>query len=126
MQNEWPFEFPGTYWIDEKEEHAVLNVLRNGSLFRYYGLGEPSSVDKLEECACEFYGVKYALAANSGTGALITSLMALGIDPESEVTIRKLMKSKKGYRSLKREWRVFDAARLLRVAVRDHAAYTNP
>ena len=74
MANEWPFEFPGAYWIDEQEEQAVLDVLRNGSLFRYYGLGEPSYVDKLEEQACEFYGVKHALAVNSGTGALITCL----------------------------------------------------
>ena len=91
MQNEWPFEFPGTYWIDEQEENAVLDVLRNGSLFRYYGLGEPSYVDKLEERACEFYGVKYALAVNSGTGALMASLMALDIGPGSEVIIPAFM-----------------------------------
>ena len=91
MGTEWPFEFPGTYWIDEQEEQAVLDVLRNGSLFRYYGLSEPSYVDKLEEQAREFYGAKYALAVNSGTGALITCLTSLGIGPGSEVIIPAFM-----------------------------------
>ena len=91
MGTEWPFEFPGTYWIDEQEEQAVLDVLRNGSLFRYYGLSEPRYVDKLEELAREFYGVKYALAVNSGTGALITCLTSLGIGPGSEVIIPAFM-----------------------------------
>ncbi len=91
MGTEWPFEFPGTYWIDEQEEQAVLDVLRNGSLFRYYGLSEPSYVDKLEEQAREFYGVKYALAVNSGTGALVTCLTSLGIGPGSEVIIPAFM-----------------------------------
>ena len=91
MGTEWPFEFPGTYWIDEQEEHAVLDVLRNGSLFRYYGLSEPGYVDKLEEQAREFYGAKYALAVNSGTGALVTCLTSLGIGPGSEVIIPAFM-----------------------------------
>ncbi|MDE0299651.1 MAG: DegT/DnrJ/EryC1/StrS family aminotransferase [Candidatus Poribacteria bacterium] len=91
MASDWPFEFPGTYWIDEQEERAVLDVLRNGSLFRYYGLGEPSYVDKLEEQACRFYGVKHTLAVNSGTGALITCLTTLGIGPGSEVIIPAFM-----------------------------------
>ena len=91
MASEWPFEFPGTYWIDEQEEQAVLDVLRNGSLFRYYGLAEPTYVDKLEKRAREFYGVKHALAVNSGTGALITCLTTLGIGPGSEVIIPAFM-----------------------------------
>lgn len=91
MGNEWPFEFPGTYWIDEQEEQAVLDVLRNGSLFRYYGLREPSYVDKLEERARQFYSVNYALAVNSGTGALVTCLTSLGIGPGSEVIIPAFM-----------------------------------
>ena len=47
----WPYEFPGAYWLDEKEEKAVLDVLRNGSLFRYYGLNKPSFADKFEAMA---------------------------------------------------------------------------
>ncbi|HPS55702.1 MAG TPA: hypothetical protein PLP05_08895, partial [Sedimentisphaerales bacterium] len=41
------------------------------SMFRYYGLNSPSYVDSLEAAARKFYSVKYVLALNSGTGALI-------------------------------------------------------
>jgi dTDP-4-amino-4,6-dideoxygalactose transaminase len=83
----WPFEFPGAYWLDEKEDKAVLDVLHKGSLFRYYGLHRPSFADKFEALAREFYGVKYALAVNSGTGALSVAMNALGIGPGCEVII---------------------------------------
>ena len=51
MSEQWAFEFPGAYWLDEEEERAVLDVLRNGSLFRYYGLHAPRYVDALESAA---------------------------------------------------------------------------
>ena len=91
MTVEWPYEFPGAYWLDEEEERAVLDVLRKGSLFRYYGLGEPSYVDALEAAAREFYGVRYALAVNSGTGALIAAMNALDIGPGCEVIVPAFM-----------------------------------
>lgn len=83
----WPQEFPGVHWIDEQEEQAVLDVVRNGSLFRYYGLKPARHVDELEQAARQFYGVKHALAINSGTGALICAMTALGVGPGSEVII---------------------------------------
>lgn len=83
----WPQEFPGAHWIDDQEEAAVLDVLRHGSLFRYYGLKPARHVDAFEAAAREFYGVKHALAVNSGTGALICSMNALGIGPGCEVII---------------------------------------
>ncbi len=88
---DWPYEFPGAYWLDEQENKAVLDVLQNGSLFRYYGLNKPSYVDTFEETARKFYGAKYALGLNSGTGALITAMTALGIGPGSEVIIPAFM-----------------------------------
>ena len=91
MKTDWPYEFPGAYWQDEQEEQAVLDVLRNGSLFRYYGLKEPTHVDAYEAAAREFYGVKYALAVNSGTGALITAMTSLGIGPGCEVILPAFM-----------------------------------
>jgi dTDP-4-amino-4,6-dideoxygalactose transaminase len=91
MKIDWPHEFPGAYWLGEEEEEAVLDVLKNGSMFRYYGLKQPSYVDKLEESAKRFYGVKYALGINSGTGALICSMMAMGIGPGCEVIIPSFM-----------------------------------
>lgn len=87
MSFQWPQEFPGAHWIDGQEEQALLDVLRNGSMFRYYGLHQPHYVDEYERAACEFYGVKHALALNSGTGALICSMTALGIGPGCEVIV---------------------------------------
>ena len=41
MKIKWPEPFPGAYWLDEREEKAVLDVLRRKSLFRFYGLKKP-------------------------------------------------------------------------------------
>jgi 8-amino-3,8-dideoxy-alpha-D-manno-octulosonate transaminase len=83
----WPEPFPGVHWIDREEEEAVLEVLRGGSLFRYFGKSPPQFVAQLEATAREFYGVKHALAVNSGTGALMTAMIAMGIGPGSEVIV---------------------------------------
>jgi dTDP-4-amino-4,6-dideoxygalactose transaminase len=91
MKVDWPFEFPGAYWVDAAEEQVALDVLRNGSLFRYYGLGAAKYADLYEAAARDFYGAKYALGLNSGTGALITSLNALGIGPGCEVILPAFM-----------------------------------
>ena len=87
MKVNWPYEFPGAYWLDEKEDIAVQDVLHNGSLFRYYGLNSPKYVDALEEAARNFYRVKQALALNSGTGALTAAMTAMEIGPGCEVII---------------------------------------
>src|SRR3989339_960220 len=87
MNTDWPREFPGTYWIDEKEEKAVVDVVKNGSLFRYYGLNEAKYVNTFEAKAKKYYGCKYALGVNSGTGALITCIQALGVGPGCEVIV---------------------------------------
>ncbi|MBI3986757.1 MAG: DegT/DnrJ/EryC1/StrS family aminotransferase [Lentisphaerae bacterium] len=83
----WPGEFPGAHWVDVQEEQAVLDVLRNGSLFRYYGIGAPAAVDRFEAAACAYYGAPYALAVNSGTGALLAAMSALGVGPGGEVIV---------------------------------------
>ncbi len=87
----WPNEFPGVHWINREEEDVVLDVIRNGSMFRYYGVNAPSYVDKLEDAAKDFYNVKYALGVNSGTGALISVMAALDIGPGSEVIVPSFM-----------------------------------
>ena len=87
MKVNWPKEFPGVHWIDKQEEKAVLDVLHNKSPFRYYGLRKPKYVEALETFACKFYSTKYALAVNSGTGALMTAMTALGIGPGMEVIL---------------------------------------
>lgn len=88
---DWPYEFPGAYWLDQREEDAVLDVLRNGSLFRYYGLKPATHADAYEAAARAFYGTPYALGLNSGTGALIVSHTALGIGPGCEVIVPAFM-----------------------------------
>ncbi len=88
---DWPFEFPGAYWIDEKEENAVVDVIKNGSLFRYYGLHNAKYVDVFEAKAKKYYGSQYALGINSGTGALITCMQALGVGPGCEVIVPSYM-----------------------------------
>lgn len=91
MTIDWPYEFPGAYWLDQQEDQAVLDVLHKGSLFRYYGLGQPKYADTYEAQARRFYGVQHALAINSGTGALVTAMMALGIGPGCEVIVPAFM-----------------------------------
>ena len=87
----WPEEFPGAHWLDSREESAIMDVLKNGSLFRYYGLNAPKWVDKFEAAAKEYYDVDYALTVNSGTGALICSMKALGVGPGCEVIVPSFM-----------------------------------
>jgi len=87
MKITWPEPFPGVHWVDQEEEEAVQAVIRGGALFRYYGKSQPRFTAKLEATAREFYGVKHALAINSGTGALMTAMTALGIGPGCEVIV---------------------------------------
>lgn len=87
MHIDWPGEFPGTHWLDAREEDVVLDVLRSRALFRHYGPAKPKYVAALEAAARDFYGTKHALAVNSGSGALATAMAALGIGPGSEVII---------------------------------------
>lgn len=87
MKSDWPSGFPGMNWLDQQEEEAVVDVLRKGALFRYYGLQPPAYVNQLEQYACTFYGVRRALAVNSGTGALCTAMSALGIGPGAQVIV---------------------------------------
>jgi 8-amino-3,8-dideoxy-alpha-D-manno-octulosonate transaminase len=87
MKIKWPAPYPGAHWLDQREDRAVLDVLHRRSLFRYYGLKKPKYVEALEQTACGYYGAKYALGVNSGTGALFTAMTALGIGPGGEVIV---------------------------------------
>ena len=83
-----PPMFPGGLEVGEEEKKAVLEVLDHKYLFRYYGPEEFSSrVKLLEEEFAKKMGVKYALAVNSCTSALIASLVAVGVGPGDEVII---------------------------------------
>lgn len=84
-----PDMFPGASQIDEREERAVVEVIRSKNLFRQYGPTEPHQyhVKHFEEEFAAYLGVSQALAVNSGTSALMAGLAALGIGPGDEVIV---------------------------------------
>jgi len=83
-----PPMFPGGMEIGSEEKAAVLEVLEGRTLFRYYGpVDFDSRVARLEQEFAAHFGVRHALALSSGTAALITALVALGIGPGDEVIV---------------------------------------
>ncbi len=82
-----PLEFPGAHYMDELEVEAVTRVLRARSTFRFYGLDPQRETETFEAEFARFIGVKYALAVGSGTGALHTTLAALGVGPGQEIIV---------------------------------------
>lgn len=80
--------YPGGLEIGEEEKKAVMQVLDDKYLFRYYGpKNVESRVKKFEEEFAAKIGVEYSLATNSCTSALISSLVALGVGPGDEVIV---------------------------------------
>lgn len=83
-----PHMFPGGMMIDGNEEQAVLEVLRSKRLFRYYGPYEAKSkVEEFEKKFASTVGTNHALGLNSCTNALITALLAAGVQPGDEVIV---------------------------------------
>jgi len=90
MKTEVSFGGPGAYVIGEEEKKEVMDVLESGYLFRYGSEDDPNFKKKvftLEQEFSRLIGVKYAVAVNSGTSALLTCLAALGIGPGDEVIV---------------------------------------
>ena len=80
--------FPGGLSYDEKEEQAVMEVLKSKRLFRYYGPYESvSRVEDFEKAFAAYSGTEYCLALNSCTNALIAALIAAGLQPGDEVIV---------------------------------------
>ncbi|NPV09638.1 MAG: DegT/DnrJ/EryC1/StrS family aminotransferase [Anaerolineae bacterium] len=83
-----PPMFPGGMEIGEEEKQAVLEVLESRNLFRYYGpTRAPSKVAAFEKAFASHMDSTYALGVSSGTGALHTALVALGVGPGDEVIV---------------------------------------
>ncbi len=81
---------PGMELIGEEEKRELLEVLEAGYLFRYGSPEDPAfkaKVYKLEQEVAKWAGVKYGVAVNSGTSALLVALGGLGIGPGDEVIV---------------------------------------
>jgi len=85
---------PGMDIIGEEEIKEVMEVLKTGYLFRYgISLGkdvDPRFLGKVYQCEkeiAEYAGVKYGVAVNSGTSALLTALCGLEVGPGDEVIV---------------------------------------
>jgi perosamine synthetase len=84
--------FPPYRSLGEEEIAAANRVLRGGVLSAYLGAaGEAflggAEVRALEEEAAAYFGVRYAIAVNSGTSGLIAAVGALGIEPGDEIIV---------------------------------------
>lgn len=86
-KNPFPGSRPGASVIGKEERDAVLEVLENRSLFRYYGEQLLGKVKAFEEAFAEKIGAKYALGVTSGTAALVVALKALGISIGDHVLV---------------------------------------
>jgi 8-amino-3,8-dideoxy-alpha-D-manno-octulosonate transaminase len=83
-----PAMFPGGMEMDEREERAVLDVIRSKRLFRYYGPeGTASKTEEYEKEFAKRTSARYALAVNSCTSALVLALLAAGVQPGDEVIV---------------------------------------
>ncbi len=81
---------PGAFLIGDEERKEVAEVMESGYLSRYGDEDDPRfkrKVVTLEERFAKRIGVKYTVAVNGGTGAIMASLVALGVGPGVEVLV---------------------------------------
>ncbi len=69
--------------LGDDELHAVRDVLESQRLTQFTS----SKVAEFERAFAEFYGVRHAIAVNSGTAALHVALEAVGVGREDEVIV---------------------------------------
>ena len=81
---------PGYYFFGEEERKEVEDVLTSGYLSRYGREDDPLFKQKVFTFESEFaqkMGARYCVAVNSGTSALMASLVAIGLQPGDEVLV---------------------------------------
>ena len=69
------------YW-DEHDVRKITSVIENGN---YWAIGP--EITEFERRTCEYVGVRYAIAVNSGTSALHVALAAHSIGTGDEVIV---------------------------------------
>jgi dTDP-4-amino-4,6-dideoxygalactose transaminase len=75
--------FPGWPIVDQREDHALLEVLHSGLWFR----GNGTKTATFESRFAEMMGAKHCVATANGTSALFASLAAIGVEPGDEVIV---------------------------------------
>lgn len=75
-------------FVDLRQQYHAIKAEIDAALFEVvesssYILGK--YVQRFEDQVCEFLGVKHAIGVNSGTDALLLSLVAAGVGPGDEV-----------------------------------------
>ena len=81
---------PGADCFGVKDRFEFLDVLKSGHLARLVEVDDPAFKHKVFDLEKEFAascGTSHALATNSGTSALLLSLLALGIGEGDEVLV---------------------------------------
>lgn len=81
---------PGSYVLGPEEKKELMDVIENGSLFRYGAPGVDgfqAKVATFEREMAERLGHKHVVATSSGTGSLQCCLAALGIGAGDEVIV---------------------------------------
>lgn len=79
-------DLPAQYALLKTEmDEAVLSALRDGAFVLGTTPAANTVVERLERDVAAFCGAKHGIAVNSGTDALLLSLMALDIGPGDEV-----------------------------------------
>jgi dTDP-4-amino-4,6-dideoxygalactose transaminase len=81
---------PGAFLVGDEERREVAEVMESGYLSRYGSADDArfkKKVVTLEQRFAQRIGAKYAVAVNGGTGAVMASLVALGVGPGVEVIV---------------------------------------
>jgi dTDP-4-amino-4,6-dideoxygalactose transaminase len=82
-----PYTATGAELIGEAEERYVLEALRSRRLWRYEVASSRSFVGRFEQGAESLLGVKHVHATVSGSAALTTALLGIGVGPGDEVIL---------------------------------------
>jgi perosamine synthetase len=75
--------FPSWPVFDEREEKALVEVLRSGKWYR----GNGQTVSRFEDAYARLTGARHCIATANGTSALFASLAALDVGPGDEVIL---------------------------------------